>query len=216
MIYIFGTSHVSQESLELVEEKIEEIDPEMIALELDMMRLNALLNDKQRKSGGPLFLRILQHFQQSIGKKTGVMPGEEMLYAYNIADRKGKEVALIDQDIRITIDKLKDVSFWEKLKALAQLVVGMMFPGSFDMVNEIPEEELIDELLFEMEFKFPEMYKVLVEDRNRHMAESLKMMADDVDGDIVAFVGAAHKKAIERELAEEGYAVSGQSSMEEQ
>ncbi|MFQ3275125.1 MAG: pheromone shutdown protein TraB, partial [Candidatus Nanohaloarchaea archaeon] len=170
MIHIFGTSHVSQESLDLVEEKIEEIDPEVVALELDPLRLNSLLNGQQENRGGPLFVQVLQYFQKSIGEKTGVMPGEEMLLAYQTAEKNDIDVALIDQDIRITINKLKDVSFWEKLKAGAQLLVGLIFSGSFEIANEIPEEELIDQLLFEMEFKFPEMYDVLVEQRNKHMS----------------------------------------------
>jgi pheromone shutdown protein TraB len=200
LIHIFGTSHVSQESLDLVEEKIEEIDPEVVALELDPLRLNSLLNGQQENRGGPLFVQVLQYFQKSIGEKTGVMPGEEMLLAYQTAEKNDIDVALIDQDIRITINKLKDVSFWEKLKAGAQLLVGLIFPGSFEIANEIPEEELIDQLLFEMEFKFPEMYDVLVEQRNKHMSESLKMLEEDTDGDIVAFVGAAHRKALVEEF----------------
>lgn len=200
MIHIFGTSHVSQESLDLVEEKIEEIDPEVVALELDALRLNSLLSDQQRQQGGPLFVQILQYFQKSIGKKTGVMPGEEMLLAYRTAEKNDIEVALIDQDIRITISKLKNVSFWEKLKAGAQLVIGALLPGSFDIANEIPEEELIDQLLYEMKFKFPQMYDVLVEQRNHHMTESLKMLEEDTEGDIVAFVGAAHRKAMIQEF----------------
>lgn len=201
MIHVFGTSHVSQESIDLVEDKIEEIDPEVVALELDMMRLQALLSDKdQRTTGGPLFIRAIRYFQKHIGKKTGVMPGSEMLHAYRIAEEDERDVALIDQDIRVTVQNLKDVSFWEKLKAGAQLVVGMLLPGSFEIPKDIPEKDLIDQLLFEIEFKFPEMYDVLVEDRNKHMIESLKMLEDENEGDIVAFVGAAHQKAIQREF----------------
>jgi pheromone shutdown protein TraB len=200
LIHIFGTSHVSQESLNLVEEKIEEINPEVVALELDMPRLNSLLSDEQENRGGPLFVQILQYFQKSVGEKTGVMPGEEMLLAYQTAEKNDIEVALIDQDIRVTISKLKGVSFWEKLKAGAQLMVGLIFPGSFEMAHEIPEEELIDQLLFEMKFKFPEMYDVLVEQRNKHMTESLKMLEEETEGDIVAFVGAAHRKAMVKEF----------------
>ncbi|PSG99404.1 MAG: hypothetical protein BRC29_04780 [Nanohaloarchaea archaeon SW_7_43_1] len=200
MIHIFGTSHVSQESLDLVEEKIEEINPEIVALELDVPRLNSLLNDKNKKRGGSLFVRILQSFQQSIGKETGVMPGEEMLHAYRTAEKNDIEVALIDQDIRITFSKLKNVSFREKLKAGAQLLIGVVFPGDFEIAHEIPEEELIDQLLLEMEFKFPEMYDILVEQRNRHMIKSLRKLEKETDGDIVVFVGAAHRKAMVKEF----------------
>jgi len=200
LIHIFGTSHVSQESLDLVEEKIEEISPEIVALELDVPRLNSLLSDKNKKRGGSLFVRILQSFQQSIGKETGVMPGEEMLHAYRTAEKNDIEVALIDQDIRITFSKLKNVSFREKLKAGAQLLVGVVFPGDFEIAHEIPEEELIDQLLLEMEFKFPEMYDILVKQRNKRMIESLRKLEKETDGDIVVFVGAAHRKAMVKEF----------------
>ncbi|PSH01143.1 MAG: hypothetical protein BRC27_02940 [Nanohaloarchaea archaeon SW_10_44_10] len=200
MIHIFGTSHVSQESLDLVEEKIEEINPEIVALELDVPRLNSLLSDKNENRGSSLFVRVLQFFQQSIGKETGVMPGEEMLHAYRVAEKNDIEVALIDQDIRITFSKLKNVSFREKLKAGAQLLVGVIFPGNFEIAHEIPEEELIDQLLLEMEFKFPEMYDILVEQRNKHMIESLRKLEKETDEDIVVFVGAAHRKAMVKEF----------------
>ncbi|PSH01827.1 MAG: hypothetical protein BRC26_02885 [Nanohaloarchaea archaeon QH_8_44_6] len=201
MIHIFGTSHVSQESLDLVEEKIEEINPEIVALELDAPRLKSLLSDKNENRGGSLFVRVLQFFQQSIGKETGVMPGEEMLHAYRMAEKNDIEVALIDQDIRITFSKLKNVSLREKLKAGAQLLVGIIFPGDFEIAHEIPEEEeLIDQLLLEMEFKFPEMYDILVEQRNKHMTESLRKLEKETDGDIVVFVGAAHRKAMVKEF----------------
>lgn len=187
--------------MDLVEEKIEEVDPEVVALELDMMRLNSLLSDQQEQRGGPLFIRALQYFQRSIGKKTGVMPGEEMLHAYRIAEEQDRDVALIDQDIRLTIQKLKDVRLSEKVKAGAQLLVGLLMPGGAVVPTDIPEDELIEELLKEMSFKFPDMFNVLVEERNDHMIESLRMLEEENEGDIAVFVGAAHKKALQQALS---------------
>lgn len=196
MIHVYGTSHVSQESLELVEEKIEEHDPDIVALELDYMRLNALLNDRQR-SGGPLFVRLIQMFQKFIGRRTGVMPGEEMLYAYSKAVKDGRDIALIDQDIRETVRDLKNVRRREKVKVAAQLIVGIPLSGRFN-ISDIPEDEFIDDLLKEMSFKFPDLYKALVDDRNRYMTGALKQLErDNPEDEIVAFVGAAHRKAIQ-------------------
>jgi len=202
MIHVYGTSHVSHESLDLIKEKIEEHDPDTVALELDFMRLNALLNDNTQR-GGPIFIRIIKKFQDMIGSKTGVMPGEEMLYAYQTAVDEGRDVALIDQEITDTIHKIKQVRRVEKARAVTQLVVGALIPGSFD-VSEIPEEEFIDELLEEFKFKFPELYYVLVEERNQYMIEALKQLQkEDPNQDIVVFVGAAHQKEIQEEL--DGY-----------
>jgi len=188
MIHVYGTSHVSHESLDLIQEKIEEHDPDTVALELDFMRLNALLNDESQR-GGPIFIRIIKKFQDMIGSKTGVMPGEEMLYAYQSAINEGRDVALIDQEIKDTIRKLKDVRRVEKARAVTQLAIGVVFlPGSFD-ISKIPEDEFIDRLLEEFKFKFPELHYVLVEERNQHMIAALKQLQEEEPGkDIVAFL----------------------------
>ena len=202
MIKVYGTSHVSHESLDLIKDKINEHDPDTVALELDLMRLNALLNDDTQR-GGPIFIRIIKKFQDLIGSRTGVMPGEEMLYAYNTAVNEDRDVALIDQEITDTMQKIKGVRRVEKARAVAQLVLGALIPGSFD-ISEIPEDEFIDELLEQFKFKFPELHYVLVEERNKHMIEALKKLQEEnPEQDIVAFVGAAHQKEIQEEL--DGY-----------
>lgn len=203
-IYIYGTSHVSEDSLELVEEKIEAIEPDFVALELDINRLNALLSDQDRK-GGPAFIRLIKKFQDFVGSQTGVMPGEEMLFAYEKAVEDDIEVALIDQDISITVNKLKQVRMSEKVKAITQLLIGVLIPGTMDY-TEIPEEEFLERLLFEFKFKFPGLYNVLVEDRNRHMTGALEQLQEqNHESDIVAFVGAAHRRSIEESLDLHGY-----------
>lgn len=200
MIHVYGTSHVSHESLDLIEEKIQEHDPDTVALELDLMRLNALMNDTETQRGGPIFIRLIKKFQDMIGSKTGVMPGEEMLYAYQTAVNEGRDVALIDQEITETIKKIKEVRRVEKARAISQLLLGLVYPGGFD-VSKIPEDSFIDELLEEFKFKFPELHGVLVEERNQHMIAALrKLQEQNPDQNIVAFVGAAHQKEIQEEL----------------
>lgn len=199
LIHVYGTSHVSKESLELIEEKLEEHDPDIVALELDLLRLNALLSGEET-SEGPLFLKLVKRFQKSVGSRTGVMPGDEMIYAYRKALAEGREVALIDQDIRITVERLKQVSRKEKVRAVLEAVGGLLMPGKFD-VQSIPEEELIGQLLDELKVRFPQLHRVLVEERNKVMADYLgNLEENNPDSEIVAFVGAGHKQELERLL----------------
>lgn len=198
LIHIYGVSHVSHDSIELIEQKIDEHDPEVVALELDATRFNALVSDEQRNHG-PLFLKLVQKFQRYIGSKTGVMPGDEMMYAYEKAAAEGRDVALIDQDIRVTVGRLKDVRRKEKVKAGLQLLAAPFLSGRIDL-SEIPDEEFIQEILEEMEEKFPGLYTVLVEERNAYMAEALRKTQEDSEGDVVAFVGAAHREALREML----------------
>lgn len=200
MIHIYGTSHVSEDSMDIINEKLEEHDPDIVALELDLTRLNALLNGNSSAKGGPMFLKLVKKFQDFIGSKTGVMPGEEMLYAYRKSIAENREVALIDQDIRATIDRLETVSKKEKLRALAEAGAGFLMPGRFD-ATEIPEDEMLEKLLDELEVKFPGLYRVFLEERNRVMADYLRnLQQEEPDAEIVAFVGAAHRKDLEERL----------------
>ncbi len=195
VIRVYGTSHVSEESLDLIQQKIEEHDPDIVALELDFARLQGLLNG-ERNSRGPLFIRAVRWFQEWVGSRTGVMPGDEMVHAYEIAARDGREIALIDQDIQVTVSRLKSVSTAEKVRAGLHFLAGFFGSAGFD-ISKIPEEELVEQLLEQMRFKFPGLYRVLVEERNRYMVRALeKLQEDNPDSDIIAFVGAAHSREI--------------------
>lgn len=160
------------------------------------MRLQSLLNGKKRDSKGPVFLKIVKKFQDYIGSKTGVMPGEEMKYAYMKSMNGNREVYLIDQDIRVTVKRLGRIPRKEKVKAFASLLFAFFGSSKFDIYS-IPEEDVIEKLLTELEHELPYLYNVLVEERNMIMARSLqKLQEENPEADIVAFVGAAHRKGM--------------------
>lgn len=202
MVNVYGVSHVSEQSIDLIREKIEQHNPDIVALELDAPRLNALLSDKNERSDS-LFGEIIRRFQRYIGSKTGVMPGEEMVFAYRECGRKDIEVALIDQNIAITLRRLKDVRRKEKVRAALSIFGGLLFPRKFDF-NDIPSDSEIDLLLEETKDRFPEIHRVLVEERNVYMAEALKhLQRNNAEKDIIAFVGAGHRDEIQRKIDEE-------------
>lgn len=211
MIHVYGTSHVSEESLELVDEKIKEHEPDIIALELDVPRLQGLLQD-ERPSEGSYMTRMIQMFQNQAGATTGVMPGDEMLYAYEKAVENDIDIGLIDQDIRVTMSKLQGIPRKEKFKLFYQLLLSFLTIGRSDFdISEIPEERLVEDLLEELKTELPQVYSVLVEQRNYYMVEALKQLQQENPGeDIVAFVGAAHEKFLREKLNE----VSSEDSVE--
>lgn len=211
MIRIVGTSHVSKQSIERIDEAFENYDPDVVCLELDAQRLNSLLAEEQNTDGMSLLHKGLAWFQRYIGGKTGVMPGEEMQYAFERAQREGREIYLIDQDIRHTLGRLKVVRRKEKVKAVAMLPLSF-FGEKFDYTR-IPDQDMIDELLEVFREKFPEIYQVFVEERNLHMAESLRLVQQNhPEEDILAVVGAAHKTGLESYTDE----INSQSTVEKE
>ncbi|MEF8880608.1 MAG: TraB/GumN family protein [Candidatus Nanohaloarchaea archaeon] len=200
MIHIYGTSHVSEDSFDVIDEALEEHDLEVVALELDYLRLNSLLNEDDQ-TAGTIFPRMIRYFQKSIGSKTGVMPGDEMVYAYECAQNQGLDVALVDQDIRVTMQRLKEVGRKEKVKAGLSIILGFLGGEKFD-VSSIPDDKVISGLVEELREEFPGLYRVLMKERNRYIVEALEKVDHQNEGDVVAFLGAAHVKPVRRMLDE--------------
>lgn len=212
MIEVYGTSHVSHDSIQKIDDVLEDEEVDIVALELDPQRLHALQQQGTTDNEqGPMFLRLLRYFQNYIGKKTGLMPGQEMMHAYQKAMETDRDVALIDQDIQVTLHRLNSISRKEKVKAAFSMAAGLMFGERFD-VSKIPEQDMINEMTEELEKSFPGLYNVLIEERNQYMYEALKQLQqENPDKDIAAFVGAGHKKALEDMLDES----NRQSNLEE-
>ena len=110
---IVGTSHIAQQSLDEVRTVIENVDPDIIAIELDRKRLHALLNKTKRKIRlkdirrigikGFIFSLVGAWASDKLGKMVGISPGSEMKEAIYMARERKKIIALIDQDIEITL-----------------------------------------------------------------------------------------------------------------
>ena len=199
MIHFVGTSHVSTDSIEKIDEAFEQHEPDVVCLELDMGRLNSLLADDKSLQSYSMMHGLLARFQRYIGEKTGMMPGEEMLYAYERAKREDLEIYLIDRDLRITLSRIGDVSRKEKAKAFAMIPFSLM-GGRFDYTS-IPDPEEIEKVSEIFREKFPQLHQVLLEERDIYMADSLKAVREEhQDESIVAVVGAAHRKGLEDRL----------------
>jgi len=212
-IYLVGTSHIARESLKKVRAAIEEKKPDCVAVELDANRFHALKSRCKRKTElrlpllQKLIFTLMQKLQDKIGRETNIFAGQEMLNAVKIAEEKGIPYYFIDQDISITVDRLmREMSFFAKIKFLFYLAVGFVgvpvpglsAPAEIDL-NKVPEEEFIEEAMDELKKQFPAIYKVLVLERNRHMAKNIKALGERYEN-VVAVLGAGHVKGIGRIL----------------
>ena len=113
-LMVIGTSHIAKQSLEDVKEAIEGWKPDIVALELDKRRLYSLF----RKPGkiriydikrigikGFIFSLIGAWAEKKLGDMVGVAPGSEMKNAIGLARKNNIKIALIDQDIEITLKR---------------------------------------------------------------------------------------------------------------
>lgn len=206
---VIGTSHIAKESLKEVEEAIEKENPGIIALELDRKRFFALLHEEKRgvsirdigKIGfkGYLFVLLGAWAEKKLGSIVGVSPGSEMIKAINLAKKSKTRVALIDQDIEVTLRKFSKNLTWKERWNFVRDIFKSFFIRKkicFDL-NKVPSKEVIKKLTNEVKKSYPSIYRVLVTERNEIMASNLKkIMLENPDSKIVAIVGAGHEDEI--------------------
>lgn len=209
-LIVVGTSHIAIESVRAVESVILNERPGIVALELDRIRFLSLVSGNKRKLKikdvwqlglkGFLINLIGAWVEKKLGEMVGTPPGSDMLKAVQTARNVGADIALIDQDIRITLRKLSKTLTWkEKLMFVWDVIKGVVVRKpviKFDL-RKVPSEEVIEKLTSLVKKSYPSFYKVLIEERNEVMSKSLyKLMS--LNKQIVAVVGAGHEKEIIR------------------
>ena len=201
-----GTSHIAKQSLDEVKKYIEEEKPDIIALELDKKRLHALMQKSPRKIDlrnikqiglkGFLFSLLGAWAEKKLGKLVGVAPGSEMKQAVKIAKKFKIKIALIDQDIEITLQRLsKSISWKEKSNFLIDVLKALFMRKTeleFDLTT-VPDKKMIKKLTNKLKEWYPNIYKVLIEERNIVIANNIKkLMETNNDKKILVILGAGH------------------------
>lgn len=213
---LIGTSHISKQSLVEVENAIKNINPFIVAVELDKNRLDSLMSEQKgsfsyrsiREVGfkGFLFALIGNYISKKLGKLVGVSPGSDMKHAVIIASKNKIKVSLIDQDIRITLRRISKYLTWkERWRFVVDLFNGIFFKkkqmkkynlDTFDL-TKVPSEELIEKLIDYVKVRYPSLYKIIIHERDVVMSKRLiVLMKKNPDKNILAVVGAGHKKGM--------------------
>ena len=207
-IVLVGTSHIAKQSVHEVDAAIEKYDPALIAIELDRPRLEGLLHPRKQKMSlrdirnigmtGYVFSLIGAWAEKHMGGQVGMKPGADMLRAVKVAQAKKIPVALIDQDIGITLKRLsKEVTWKEKGRFVIDIIKGLVARDKklpFDL-RTVPTQDVIDMLIKEVRKRYPNVYRVLVAERNDVMAQRLaRLSKKEPERKIVAIIGAGHEQ----------------------
>jgi len=198
-VVIVPVAHISEESRKRVKETIEREKPDVVAVELDAGRFQAMMDKSKPRLRDYLlhpFLALLYVFQQAFGKGLGVVPGGEMLAAVEAAQKQGVPVAFVDRPLALTAARLARIPLSEKLTIATQmLLVPLAFiPNPFSKrepisLDRLMDEDVITEVMKEFRKNLPNTYRVLVDERDDYMFQ----MVGRLDARrVVLVVGAGH------------------------
>ncbi|MBS3095865.1 TraB/GumN family protein [Candidatus Woesearchaeota archaeon] len=205
-LVLLGTSHIAKQSLEEVKSHIEKEKPGIIALELDTKRLPALMS----KNHGKIELKAIRHIglkgflfslfgawaERKLGRLVGVAPGDEMRQAIRIAKRDKIDIALIDQDIEITLKRLSKAITWKEKWNFISDIAKALFTGKKELefdLSTVPDKKVIRKLTDKLKERYPNVHRVLIEERNAVIAKNLKKLMNSApDKKILVILGAGH------------------------
>ena len=207
-IYLVGTAHVSRESVDLVNEVINEENPDTVCVELCKSRYESLTQKKtwqeanlfrvirEKKTFLLLSNLILAYFQKKIGHKLGIRPGEEMMRAIEAAQEVGATIHLADRDIRTTLARTwRLMGLWTKVKLLAQIIIsaGGLDSITEEQIEEMKKRDVLESLLTEVGEELPEVKHILIDERDQYLTHKIRRAPGKK---IVAVVGAGHVPGI--------------------
>lgn len=204
-VILIGTAHISQASADLVTEIIEKEQPDTVCVELCNTRYQTLLSPDawkktdivqviKQKRTFVLFLNfMLSSIQRRMAKDMNVTPGLEMQAAIDKAKTQDAEVATIDREVRITLQRVwRLMGFWTKMKLFNQIVVGMFEEEedvSQEQIEALKEKGALEMLLQEMGEQLPGVKHRLIDERDLYMVEKIRQAPGKK---LVAVVGAGH------------------------
>ncbi len=229
-IVLVGTAHVSKKSVEEVRAALETFSPDIVGVELDQGRYEALRDragwgrtpvTEIIRSGRAYFFMaqlFLASFQRRLAERFGVEPGAEMIEAVNLAQAKRLRLALLDRDIGVTLkrawrlmtvrEKLRfGWEAWEVLFGIRRL--------SDQAEREAEEKRGKKELEAELaELMDEDVLTAMMDEIGRFAPSVKRVLIDERDeylakrillsakeGRVVAVVGAGHLKGVRAALS---------------
>lgn len=209
-ILLVGTAHVSKESAELVSQVIHDRKPETVCIELCSSRYLSLTQKdrwrdmdlfkviREKKAFVLLSNLMLVAFQNRIGRKLGIKPGEEMIRAIEAAKAVGADIHLADRDIRTTLARVwRTMGWWSKIKLMVNLVLSAGQLGDIEQedVERMKNQDILETLLSELGQFLPELRDILIDERDQYLTHKIRTAPGKR---IVSVVGAGHIPGMKR------------------
>ncbi|VDD93067.1 unnamed protein product [Enterobius vermicularis] len=195
IVYLIGTAHFSPESQKDVQKTIQNTQPDLVMVELCPSRITMLSMDEEtllRESKNLTFEKIISLIKQSgivqgilhvlllsmsahVTRELGMAPGGEFRAAYDGAMKVQQcRVVLGDRPIQITLQRaLGSLNIFQKIRFFYDLLISHKTPVTLEEVERCKDSDMLEGFLKEIAGEFPALSKILVEERDLYMVNTL-------------------------------------------
>jgi len=214
-IILIATAHVSKKSIDLVENVINEEQPDSVCIELDEGRYQNIQNPKSwestdiikiiksKKIGFLMANLALSSYQKKMAEKLDTVVGGEMLQGIKSANEVGAKLVLADRDIQTTFLRIwRKLNFWKKIKLVFSLVFSFGEDSDIEDqdLQELLQGDMLESVMGDLKKKFPQIGDILIHERDQYLACKIREAPGDK---IVAVLGGAHVSGVKSEIYKE-------------
>lgn len=219
-VTLLGTAHVSRQSAEDVRRALAGNDYDAVAVELCHPRYQHLMHDhdwrdldlfqviRSGRAGLVAAQLALSAYQKRLADQIGIEPGAEMRAAIEEAQRRSLPLWLVDRNIGITMKRLMRSVPWHQRWPLLTGLMGTFLSRSQveeQEIERLKEGDLLEASFTEFAERSPQLYRALVEERDRYMAARLReQIAETRARRVLVVIGAGHLKGLAERLSENG------------
>lgn len=218
---LLGTAHVSQASVDAVRRAIDSGRYDVIAVELDAQRLQALSDPDTlarldlvqviRSGRVALFAAnlALSAYQRRLAKQLDIEPGAELKLAVDLARERGLPMHLIDREVGITFKRASNqLGFFGKLKLAGGLLAGLFSTDEVgeDEIEKLKQGDMLEASFGDFASESPQLYQSIIAERDQYMATRLREEAGQSGKQVLAVVGAGHLAGLARHLEQDNEA----------
>lgn len=180
-VVVVGTAHVGEKSIEEVRRVIRDVDPDVVAVELDVERYGSI---------------------KELAGESGY--GVDMCAAIEEAESRGIPVALIDRGVSETLQRVWDASsLVGRLRMVFSFVLALLGLSGVGSVEEVLERGEVEEYVERLRRVSPGAAAALIDERDALMANRLQSLKEE-GNDVVAVVGAGHESGVRDYLSNPG------------
>ena len=181
--------------------------PAVVGVELDPARFAAL---RAPDAGRPAVSipALLAYIQRRIAREYGTQVGAEMMAAAEAARDVGAHLAFLDLDSRAVLARLMRAIAGEAKGRILVVPRGGGTRSATDRIRRSTVEKELQKFeenenafLQELEKDFPSLKRVLIDERNSHMATAVRSLEAE-HGSVVAVVGEGHVEGLRGLLAD--------------
>jgi len=203
-ILLLGSAHVVDLSGP-IRERLSAFPLQAVALELDPQRAGVLEEPSgagpRRNSSVPPLIRLWGLLQRRLGAQLGQGAGGEMRAAARYARERQLPIFLIDDPFDQTVRRLLgSLSPNERLRLIAGAIIGLVIPARTIQKQLDEYAGAPTDYTAQVREAFPSVARVLLDERNEHMAGRLEEIWRRGFRQIAVVVGDAHVNGLAEAL----------------